>query len=336
VRVYDGRTGILIKVFSDFMMKQRASDIANFCMDDRHRRFYLGNTAGEVKAFNASSGLPIKSFGEEVLKGCEVSDMVFAEGDQLLITALTSVGINVYDEGKFDSIARLRQITGGHLGSEIKALGFSRHLSLIASGAANGSITVWDYEMSRIEGVCLFHKREILALKFLDPYPTLISSAADDYICIWSVRGDEVSRRYSCLSRFVNLQNATSFAVQCLFPFVLNHKQIHRKSVSSLSEKELKQNYNNLLDKEEKTSKQERVFFDNKKLVDTFPDKEVLRSFMITGDERGRIRIWSLSQVLAYYSVKTVPNYTIQNEYYNPKRNEDANATLQAKMIYHK
>ena len=328
-----------MKVFSNFMMKDKTSDITNFCIDDKHRRFYLGNTAGEVKAFNASSGLPIKSFGENVVvKNCEVEDLVFAENDQLLITALTNIGISVYDEGNFDSVSRLRRITGGHLNSEIKTLGFSGHLSLIASGAANGSITIWDYERSKIKGVCLFHKKEVLALKFLDPYPSLISSAADGYICLWSVRGDDLSQSYSCLCCFINLQYAYPLTVQELLPFVLNHKRIDHEYVNLISEKELKQNYITFLNKEKNTSKQEskREFFDSKKLIDNLPDKETLRAFMITGDEIGRIRVWNLSQVLAYYSIKPVSKYATQSERYNPKRNEDVNATLQARMIYQK
>lgn len=354
MRVYDGRTGILTKVFADFASHQKPSDVTAFCMDSKCRRFYLGGTDGQVRSFNATSGVLIKSFPEEVSKvpgskkgftPAEIPELVFAGKDQLLLTISSNSVLSVYDEGNFDSVARLRRLTGGHLGVEVRALAFSRHLSLVATGAVNGSVTVWDYEMSRVEGVCVFHTKEILKLKFAEPYPCLISSSADGFICVWSVRGDEMERRYTCLCCLVNLQvheAVSASATPEIITFAVDHQPIDFESTTFLSEQELKQRYTDFLKKEgtiskfqDEKTKSKIQFLDNSKLTNT-PSKETLRALLITGDEKGRVRIWDLTQLFAYYSIRAVRDYARQFEYYNPKRNEDVNATLQTQMMHRK
>eukprot|EP00826_Nyctotherus_ovalis_P030530 TRINITY_DN24371_c0_g1_i1.p1 TRINITY_DN24371_c0_g1~~TRINITY_DN24371_c0_g1_i1.p1 ORF type:complete len:324 (+),score=73.07 TRINITY_DN24371_c0_g1_i1:588-1559(+) len=323
-------------------------------MDSRCRRFYLGSTAGRVRSFNATSGVLIKSFPEEVSKApgskkgfipVEIPELVFAGEDHLLLAIGGNSAINVYDEGNFDSLVRLRRLTGGHLGAEVRALAFSRHLSLVATGAVNGSVTVWDYEMSRVEGVCMFHTKEIVKLEFVEPYPCLISSSADGFICVWSVRGDEMGRRYSCLCCFVNLQmqkGVSALAAQEVISFAVDHQPIDFESTTFLSEQELKQRYTDFLKKEgtiskfqDEKSKSKVQFFDSSKLADT-SSKETLRTLVMTGDEKGRIKIWDLTQLFIYYSIRAVSDYARQFGYYNPKRNEDVNATLQTQMMYRK
>ena len=290
----------------------------------------------------------IKSLTQEDAKGIkksksnlmEVTELIFANEDNLLLTASSNSIINVYNEKNFETVSKLRSLAGGHLGSEIKALAFSGHLSLIASGAANGSITVWDYEMSKIEGVCIFHKKEITVLKFIEPFPCLISSSADGYICIWSIKRDKTERRYSCLCCFLNLQiqskSAISLSVQTLIPFITNQTLTDLDEVTSLPEKELKQHYIDFLEKERNIQKNKKhVFLNNLKLKTTNLEKEN-QILVVTGDEKGRIRIWNITPILAYCSIKPAENYSKQNPYFNPRRNENVDATLQAQIIHRK
>ncbi len=60
IRSYDGLTGKLQKVFSEVIDTRTNADLSSFCLDNRHRKCYLGDTAGTVRVFNISNGVFIK------------------------------------------------------------------------------------------------------------------------------------------------------------------------------------------------------------------------------------------------------------------------------------
>ena len=49
---------------------------------------------------------------------------------------------------------------------------------------------------------------------------------------------------------------------------------------------------------------------------------------MITGDEKGKIRLYDLTQLLKYFNLTPTPDYEKQRKHFNPKRKEDIDATL--------
>ncbi len=51
--------------------------------------------------------------------------------------------------------------------------------------AANGVISIWDYEVMRLIGAMTNQSNDILALEFLDPYPLLCSLDNSGSIIIW-------------------------------------------------------------------------------------------------------------------------------------------------------
>lgn len=63
----------------------------------------------------------------------------------------------------------------------------SEHLSLIATGGSAGSVVVWDFELSKIDGVCFGHLKPVMCCKFIEPYPALITTSQDGIVCIWGV-----------------------------------------------------------------------------------------------------------------------------------------------------
>ena len=53
----------------------------------------------------------------------------------------------------------------------------------MASGSVNGIITVWDFELGKLDAALIaHHDREICDLAFVDKYPLLISTAQDHVI----------------------------------------------------------------------------------------------------------------------------------------------------------
>ena len=86
---------------------------------------------------------------------------------------------------------------------------------------------------SRVEGTFAVHSREISQLEFLDPYPILVSSSTDGYICVWGVRGCDISLKYGSLCCLVNLQlqeyDQATLIMRSLTSFVGVQKAIPKK-----------------------------------------------------------------------------------------------------------
>ena len=49
-----------------------------------------------------------------------------------------------------------------------------------------------------------------MAVKFVSPYPVLVSSSQDGTVCIWGVKGSKLYRNV-CLARFINIQMTENF-----------------------------------------------------------------------------------------------------------------------------
>ena len=93
----------------------------------------------------------------------------------------------MHDETEPERGVLLRQMTGGH-DADITALAYSHTLSLIASGASDGLVQIWDYEFGRLDGTCKGHSAAITCLVFLEPYPGLLVSDANGNMCVWAMR----------------------------------------------------------------------------------------------------------------------------------------------------
>lgn len=78
------------------------------------------------------------------------------------------------------------QVDGAHI-SDINALCVSHRLSLVATGSADGSCRLWDFQFLSGEGICAVGD-EVLCVCFLEPYPLLAVGDAGGYISIIPVR----------------------------------------------------------------------------------------------------------------------------------------------------
>ena len=116
--------------------------------------------------------------------------------------------IYVYDEEQTEESTLLRKVTGGNK-EEITILKFDSYLSLLAAGSIEGEVAVYDFEMSKLKGICHGHTADITGIEFLAPYPLMVTSSMDSTVCIWAVRPAPLNHRYTCLYRFIN--NSWSF-----------------------------------------------------------------------------------------------------------------------------
>ena len=93
----------------------------------------------------------------------------------------------VFDEEDPENSKLLRRVRRVHE-KEISISAFDFNLGLVATGCVNGEIAIFDFEMSKLEGLLIGHTNDITAIEFVSPFPILISASMDSTICIWGVR----------------------------------------------------------------------------------------------------------------------------------------------------
>lgn len=226
VRIYSCRNGELIKVFKNLRnnTNEQEAKIKYFSFEDRHRKFYLGFSHGAIQLFNAGNGSMIKRIGEyeEEKEGItqqrydhssEISNIFYEEDNQILITTGLDSLINIYSEEDPEESIKLRTLKGGHKIQErynqILSFDFCQYLNLFATGSSDGLVTVWDFELSKVDEVLYLRNvdkdkvYDCLSLKFFAPFPILASMYSDGSIYLWGVRPSNKFRG-DCFMRFRN------------------------------------------------------------------------------------------------------------------------------------
>jgi WD40 repeat protein len=153
---------------------------------------------------------------QKKLSNPEVVDMHLVwEDKMIMMLCCNAKEYIVYDEQDPDSSTILRRVQGAHK-EEITIMAYDYHLSLVATGCINGEIAIYDFEMSKIEGLLIGHTGDITALEFFSPYPLLISASMDSHVCIWGVR--PIAQKYLnvCIKRYANYSWNMEKDVPCI------------------------------------------------------------------------------------------------------------------------
>lgn len=242
VKLYDSANGKLVKIHLNMANELKQAEITALRQDAKHRKCYVADSIGDIKVYNINSGVELKDVTEfekegkidlddrslnsedyhdafseeeeEKLEGQleedsskkkEITDMELVwEDDYILMICCDSNSYYVYDEDDTDVSYLLREVTGGHK-EEISIIRYCDHLGLLATGSVDGEVCVWDFEMSKIEGICLGHKQDVTAIEFLEPYPLMLTASLDGYVCLWGVRPCPIQYKSICIIRFKNV-----------------------------------------------------------------------------------------------------------------------------------
>lgn len=341
VRIYDASTGNLVKVFSEILDKRTNADITSFCFDDRHRKFFIGDTFGSIRVFNMSNGVFIKHVNDiyednpfvsgkkrKIIrkdKSKEVSELSFRSFGEwrMLVASSWDSSLMTYDEENPEESQLLRTSIGGHLDEDIIALTVSDHLSLIATGSSCGSIAIWDFENSKLEGTCIGHTKAVSTLSFLDPYPLLVSCSLDGNMLIWGVRPCELRYKYICLARFINFSFDEDKKEEAETGIA---KMFTRLNVTTKIEPEVaqaKENQQLLKTLFKKDTLQQN---DNYETTDE-PERYI---YAYIGDEKGLVKTWDLTSVITNYHIKAAKAHREAKLSFNPKRKENLDVTKYA------
>lgn len=142
---------------------------------------------------------------DKKLSNPEINDMhLIWEDEMIMMICCNSREYMVFGEDDPEASTLLRRVSGAHR-EEITILAYDYHLSLVATGCINGEIALYDFEMSKVEGLLVGHTGDITAMEFLSPYPMLVTASMDCTVCIWAVRPCPTKYLNICIKRFQNV-----------------------------------------------------------------------------------------------------------------------------------
>jgi len=95
-------------VFRD--MTSRGSDITAICLDDRQRKFILGDHNGFINVYNYQSGALMKSFDSHK---SQVSDLVYIDEAKMVLSVSWDRTVVLHDELPPDAGRVLRAMDPG-------------------------------------------------------------------------------------------------------------------------------------------------------------------------------------------------------------------------------
>eukprot|EP00347_Sterkiella_histriomuscorum_P013983 403362615 len=162
VRILDAKTGLLIKVLDQIVDHENGIEIIDFTFDDTQRKFYVGDTSGNLKCFNAGNCLLIKEesirtphqanekkahdlgiqeyYRNQTLKN-DISEIVFEKvaGEKILFAIDNNKNLISYDEENNEEFQFLRMAFNNQQ-IDITCFQVSSYHSLIATGSSTGLI----------------------------------------------------------------------------------------------------------------------------------------------------------------------------------------------------
>ena len=117
----------------------------------------------------------------------EISKLLYCDEHATVISTSWDRSLCIHSESEAEEGVLLRRIEKAHR-TDITALAHSHMLSLIATGSADSTLKIWDYEFCRLDSQMSGHTSPISCVHFLDPYPALLSCDAGGNVMLWAVR----------------------------------------------------------------------------------------------------------------------------------------------------
>lgn len=356
VKIYSSKDGELVKTFKSLRNSVEGDcKIKQFQFDIEDRKFYLGYSNGAIQQFNAGNGSLIKKIGEneEEKDGItyvrydhtmDIVDLYFDPKNLIFISCALDSLINIYDERDPEECIKLRTLRGGHKmadrNNQILAFAFSSHHNLFATGSVLGLVTVWDYELSKIDDVCFLKQDKQLdtfSLCFLDPYPVLVAGYSDGSIYYWCIK--PAKRRGECILRsrnHVTIDNLTFTNYITTFVFVdLKNETIpQRRNV--IKQKIPASDFFNMNAKSRFELIEEEMLAKHENIIVQIPDDEETvkelepnrygnwenKPYLIIGDCTGCIKIIDLRGFIKKFELEKSQPAAIKSTYNILKKDE--------------
>lgn len=173
--------------------------ISALALGSRGRQVLAATSKGAVIVLNGLDGHRLK---EGAAHSQDIVGMAYNSEDCCIISASWDRTIHIHDDlADAETAPLLRSVTNAHE-ADITSLAFDRLLNLVVTGAADGTVRMWDFQTLKLVGVCEGHTEEITEVVLAPPMPVLLSSDGTGTLFVWATKPSLWSSR--CLLGIVN------------------------------------------------------------------------------------------------------------------------------------
>jgi WD40 repeat protein len=174
--------------------------------DKSHRKLIVGDHLGHVKVFDLLSGIMTHELdGHDPIDG-EISFIGYGDEDSTIITCGWDRVIKIHSDEKVELKDPKEFVLRGKKNCHKKDIisgDYSHNLGLIATGSRDNTVRIWDYEKVKLEEELVGHTSEVVIVKFLNPYPILLTADNSGQLYLWLTKPHAKAK--SCLVSWRNM-----------------------------------------------------------------------------------------------------------------------------------
>lgn len=183
LKVWDAVDG---KLLSEYR-RRRSPDASALCLDDRARKIIVGDHDGHVTVLKYANGALMKRLEPHAR---EVSALVYSVSRKCVISASWDRTILLQDEMDPDAAKLVKAFDGAPHRADITRLALRQDESLLASVASDGTVRVWDVEMTKLDAVLRQAPGHVATdAAFLGTVPAMALCTSGGAVELWTVRG---------------------------------------------------------------------------------------------------------------------------------------------------
>ncbi|GBG26560.1 WD repeat-containing protein 48-like [Hondaea fermentalgiana] len=180
VKVWDLFTGKQLRRFENLM----SSDVTTMCMDDRQRKFLLGDHAGNIHVFNYTTGALMKTLDRHA---AEVSQIMYCIGHKVVLSVSWDRTVVLHSEFDPDRGFKLREMDRLFLHEgDISCTDYNAKEALIATGSLDKSVRFWNFESGKLHGK-VFCSADLTSVRFLPGAQCLVAADRSSVLSFWTV-----------------------------------------------------------------------------------------------------------------------------------------------------
>jgi WD40 repeat protein len=281
VKIWDALTGSISRVYRNLT----ESEITALCIDDRGRKFFVGTHEGDVLCFNYSNGQFVKSFAKH---DSEVSSLSYTEETKQVISTSWDKSVRVVNDrdSAEGHVSKFKVL--GHHPEEIKCSAYARSHNLVVTGDIGNRIVVFDTKNgNKLHEWLNKNRAEVCALRFLNVLPAFVSADTAGNLRLWTVK--PYLYPYHMLLEWKNyaIQRSNKLGASMDAPTLTANDMSESITLGSTTPERRSTTVNNN---------------NNNNMLPPVPvtamDFDPLSNCLYTGDVKGYICVWDLSDVV--------------------------------------
>lgn len=196
LKMWDAVDGKLLSEYH----RPGCADASALCLDDRARKVIVGDHDGHVTVLKYANGALMKRLEPHAR---EVSALVYLVSRKCVISASWDRTILLQDEMDPEAAKLVKAFDGAPHRADITRLALSQDESLLASVASDGTVRVWDVEMTKLDAVLHQAPGHVATdAVFLGAVPALALCTSGGAVELWTARG--ATLKYKRIAAFAH------------------------------------------------------------------------------------------------------------------------------------